>query len=181
MAIDFFVMPFSRYVAGDYVTPAMRFAWERGVPYSIIGPAGARELPRGVPFGGVGSSERRRAILPMIDDDLRALTPTIGEIGWDERAAVEPRFHRVDPASCGALLEQARPSSHASSAIFLPCAFPNAFRMVSPFERMVGSVPAAIRELSSQSWSNDAAGARETLLAALEDARALGLPMFVDA
>ena len=36
MAIDFFVMPFRRY--RQLRTPAMRFAWERGVPYYSSSP-----------------------------------------------------------------------------------------------------------------------------------------------
>ena len=32
MAIDFMVMPFSRYVVGDFITPVMRYAWEQGLP-----------------------------------------------------------------------------------------------------------------------------------------------------
>jgi hypothetical protein len=34
MAIDFMVMPMSRYISGDFVTAAMRWAWEQGVPYA---------------------------------------------------------------------------------------------------------------------------------------------------
>jgi hypothetical protein len=29
MAIDFMVMPMSRYISGDFITPGMRQAWER--------------------------------------------------------------------------------------------------------------------------------------------------------
>ncbi len=184
MAIDFFVMPFSRYVAGDYVTPAMRFAWQQGVPYAIFGPGGTRELPRDLPFGGVDAAARRHSILSMIDEDLRALPAPIADSLWDERTDVEPRFHRVDPASYAALLDEARRNgqrSHASAEMFLPCEFEQPLRMASPFERVAGSAPRAIRELAAPTWSKETNSARDTLLAALEDARTLRLPMFVDA
>jgi hypothetical protein len=52
VAIDFMVMPLSRYLSGDFITPAMRVAWDQGVPYTIVSPDGTRELPPGLPFGG---------------------------------------------------------------------------------------------------------------------------------
>ncbi|MGZ6090202.1 MAG: hypothetical protein ACXWUE_42470 [Polyangiales bacterium] len=194
MAIDFFVMPFSRYVAGDFITPAMQLAWETAGRYVIVGPDGTRELANGEPFGGADAAQRREAILPTILDDLRALPVPLD---WDERSAAEPRFHRVDPTSYRALLEEAnqrrgRPSflgfltraqvttPHLTAAVFLPCAFDETFQMASPFERVVGSIDVALRELAAGNWSDRTSPARETLHAALEDAQTLRLPMFVD-
>lgn len=195
MAIDFFVMPFSRYVAGDFITPAMRLGWEAAGRYVIVGPEGTRELVKGEPFGGPDAARRRESILPMILEDLQALPVPLD---WDERSAAEPRFHRVDPTSYGALLEEAehrrgRPSflgfltrtqvttPHLTATVFLPCAFDETLQMVSPFERVVGSIGVALRELDAGNWSDRTTSARETLKAALEDAQTLGLPMFVDA
>ncbi|HEY0466374.1 MAG TPA: hypothetical protein VGC79_19325 [Polyangiaceae bacterium] len=45
MAIDFMVMPMSRYITGDFMAPTMCFAWSQGVPYTIVNPDGKRELP----------------------------------------------------------------------------------------------------------------------------------------
>jgi hypothetical protein len=53
MAIDFMVMPLSRYLTGDFITPEMRWSWESGVPYVILGPNGKVEFPKDVPYGGV--------------------------------------------------------------------------------------------------------------------------------
>ena len=50
MAIDFMVMPMSRYIIGDFVTLTMRFAWSQGLPYTIVSPGGKREVPPGSPF-----------------------------------------------------------------------------------------------------------------------------------
>jgi hypothetical protein len=63
MAIDFMVMPMSRYISGDYITPAMRWAWEQGIPYAVHGPQGKRELPPNIPFGGADAPERRAQIV----------------------------------------------------------------------------------------------------------------------
>ncbi len=194
MAIDLFVMPFSRYIAGDFITPAMRLGWETAGRYVIVGPNETRELPRDQPFGGADAAQRREAIMPMILEDLRAL-PT--PFTWDESAAAEPRFHRVDPPSYAALLEEAnqrrgRPSflgfltraqvttPHLTAGVFLPSSFDETFQMASPFERVVGSVDLALRELAAGKWSARTFPACETLQAALEEARALRLPMFVD-
>lgn len=40
MAIDFMVMPLSRYLTGDFITPSMRWSWDSGVPYFVMGPDG---------------------------------------------------------------------------------------------------------------------------------------------
>lgn len=45
MAIDFMVMPLSRYLVGDYVTPVMRMAWDQGIRYTITTQEGTRTLP----------------------------------------------------------------------------------------------------------------------------------------
>src|SRR5213596_535435 len=105
MAIDFMVMPLSRYLAGDFVTPVMQWSWDNGTPYSIIGPDGARTLPVGVPYGGPDAVEKRRGVLPMLLDDLSAMP--IDDGAWDEASNAEPCFHRVDPGAYGALLEYA--------------------------------------------------------------------------
>ena len=194
MAIDFFVMPLSRYVAGDFITPTMRLAWDTAGRYVIVGPEGTRELPVDQPFGGADATRRREEIVPMILEDLRALP---APLTWDERSDADMRFYRVDPGSYGALLEEAnhrrgRPSflgfltraqaltPHVTAALFLPSSFDETFQMVSPMERVVGSASVALRELGAGEWSERATPAREALQAALEDAQALGLPMVVD-
>jgi hypothetical protein len=53
MAIEFLVMPLSRYLAGDFVTPAMRSAWQCGAPYArssrlASAPTALRESRSGV-------------------------------------------------------------------------------------------------------------------------------------
>jgi hypothetical protein len=48
VAIDFMIMPISRYIAGDFITPIMRFCWEQGTPYFVFGPDGKRELAANV-------------------------------------------------------------------------------------------------------------------------------------
>jgi len=194
MAIDFFVMPFSRYIAGDFITPAMRLGWETAGRYVVVGPEGARELAKDQPFGGIDAARRREQILPMVLEDLRALP---APFTWDESSPAEPRFHRVDPTSYGALLEEAnhrrgRPSflgfltraqettPHLTATVFLPSSFEETFQMASPFERVVGSVEVALEELAAGRWDDRTSPAREKLQAALEDAQALRLPMFVD-
>jgi len=194
MAIDFMVMPLSRYIAGDFISPAMRTAWDSGVPYTLFGPDGTRQIPKDTPFGGPDAPARRDAIMEMLLDDLRALP--IGYVSWDERSGAEPAFHRVDPGSYVALLEEAaRPRKrgpfglfgaapsevlHLGTTLLLPCDLATTIEMSSPFERRVGSAPRALKELSSRPWSAKAASAVETLRAALEDAARLGLPMIVD-
>lgn len=66
MAIDFMVMPMSRYITGDYVTPTMRFAWSQGLPYTIVSPDRQREIPHGSPFGGNDAPARRNQVVGMI-------------------------------------------------------------------------------------------------------------------
>jgi hypothetical protein len=193
MAIDFMVMPMSRYISGDFVTPAMRASWGQGIPYSIIGPDGPRELPPGLPFGGADAPRRRVQIVDMIVDDLKALPSDIAENPWNERSAAGPCFHRVDPESYKALLEHfAEPLSrrfgllrapkraHSGASLFLPCDFESPFDMTSPFERLSGAVAGALRELEQRSHPADAESAAETLRDGLRDAERLRLPLIVD-
>jgi hypothetical protein len=194
MAIDFMVMPMSRYISGDFVTPTMRLAWSQGLPYSIVRPDGRREIPPGSPFGGDDAPARRSQVVEMILDDLRTLPKEIATRLWDERSAAEPRFHRVDPKSYDALLTHfaAKPersvwgfrkrggASHCASPLLLPCEFKHPIGMVSPFERIAGAASGALDELASSRFPPEAAYAAETLRHALTDSLELQLPVIVD-
>ncbi|HEY6724092.1 MAG TPA: hypothetical protein VI197_08665 [Polyangiaceae bacterium] len=194
MAIDFMVMPMSRYISGDFVSPTMRLAWEQGLPYKLIGPDGVRELPLGLPFGGEDAPVRRQRIIETVLDDLRAASHKIAAQLWDERSEVEPCFHRVDVASYHALVEYyaAHPGgsflgirtgpkmSHCTASLFLPCDFREPVDMTSPFERTAAATSRALAELSHAKYPAEARSAAETLSAALEDSRKLRLPLIVD-
>lgn len=160
MAIDFFVMPFSRYVAGE-------------------------------PFGGADAPQRREAIMPMILDDLRALpTPFTRDEGSaaaspGSTASIRRPARRGEPSTRAPIVfrvPHARERDHATpDGRGLPSLVVR--RDVSdgvPFERVVGSIEVALCELAAGKWSERTLPACETLQAALEDARALELPMFVD-
>lgn len=197
MAIDFMVMPLSRYVAGDFVTPAMQFCWDQQLPYRIVGPDGVRELPPNVPFGGTDAAAKRERFVPMVLDDLRS---AFTNVQWDERSSSVPRFHRVDPTSFQALLahaeSRAKPSlfgklfkrapadrdrlAHLLGTLFVPGELAQVVEIESPLKATVGSVAIALAELSHPVPA-DAEPARETLRAALQDASELHLPMIVDA
>lgn len=192
MAIDFMVMPLSRYLAGDFVTPNMRAAWDTGVPYFILGPQGRRDFPRDVPFGGPDAAVQRARFVPMVVEDLAQLPIPRG--AWDEASSAEPVFHRVDPRAYGGLLEHlaTQPGSlldrlpwtakreHVGASLFLPCDFPRTLAMRSPFERQVGSVPRALAVLEGRAWPGEVSAAVVTLRDALGDAQRLRLPLIVD-
>ncbi|MCP3063683.1 hypothetical protein LXT21_33405 [Myxococcus sp. K38C18041901] len=195
MAIDFMVLPLSRYIVGDFITPAMRSAWASGVPYSILGPEGARQLPEGLPFGGPEAPARRVSVMSMLVEDLRKLPGGVPSQLWDERSAAEPCFHRVDPASYEALVEEARKPvrsflgfrkrgeadrAHVSSTLFLPCDFDETFEMATPLRGLTGSTFRALEALERMPWPVDAKAAAEDLRAALVDSRERQVPMIVD-
>jgi hypothetical protein len=198
MAIDFMIMPLSRYISGDFVTPTMAFAWELGGPYSLFGPAGRRDIPKNTPFGGTDAPTKRAKFVPMVLDDLKSLPGTLSANLWDEASSAEPTFHRVDPSSYDSLLEEAktratRPSflglvkrktlgpAHIAAMVFFPVPFDEAFEMpVVLLERLAGSAPVALRELEAGGWADAASSARDTLMDALRDAVRLNLPMIVD-
>jgi hypothetical protein len=193
MAVDFMVMPLSRYIAGDFVTPVMQYAWQQGVPYFIFGPDGKREFPPDTPFGGPGASEHRLKIQTLLDEDLRQLPTEITNALWNERSSAESCFHRVESASYAQLVEfSARPkrslfglirkptASHLTASLFLPCQFSVAFDMKSPFERRTGSALQALEELKTGHWPQETTNAVETLRVAFTDAIELKLPMIVD-
>ena len=179
MAIDFLVMPLSRYLAGDFVTPSMRDSWTTGVPYFVFGPGERREFPPDVPYGGPTASSERERFLPMVLDDLRAAPQQVLAQLWDEASNVEPRFHRVDPTSYAALVGDGEPSSHLAAQVFLPCDFTVPFRLDVPvMGALVGSARGALAELEH---ATEAAGeAASTLRAALDDGLRLRLPVIVD-
>ena len=194
MAIDFMVMPLSRYLSGDFITPGMRACWAEDVPYFIVGPEGKRDLPSGAPFGGADAGKNRERIIDMVLEDLRALPQEISGSLWDERSTQEPRFHRVDPTSYQALLDhfEARrgrsflgfrrrgEDAHCTSLLCLPCDFQTRVALRSPLERVAGATVRALEELARGGWATPAASAADTLRAALEDSRELRLPLIVD-
>ena len=194
MAIDFMVMPISRYISGDFVTPAMRSSWEQGIPYFVLGPDGKRDLPPGLPFGGAGATEYRGRIVDMVLDDLRELPSQIARALWDERSAEEPRIQRVDADSYQALLEffagrnsrslfglrKTDKTAHCTSQVILPCDFQDPIPLTSPFERIAGSTTQALKELASCKFPDTARAAAGTLRDALEDSAELRLPLIVD-
>jgi hypothetical protein len=197
MAIDFMIMPLSRYLSGDFVTPTMTFAWQQGVAYSLFGPGSRRDIPKDTPFGGVDAPTNRARFVPMLLDDLKKLPSALGANLWDEASNADPIFHRVEPKSYVSLLEEAktretRPSllglmkrktpgpAHIAAMVFLPDPFDVPFDMPVVFERLAGSAPVALRELEGGGWADAASSARDTLMAALRDAIRLRLPMIVD-
>jgi hypothetical protein len=198
MAIDFMIMPLSRYISGDYITPIMRWSWEQGVPYAVYGAEGRQDLPPNQPFGGPDAPAHRESIMGMLREDLRKLPLDVMNNLWDERSSETPRFHRVEPKSYELLLQEASGADrlrgsvahffqsrhthrrHLLATLYLPCLFGNPFKISSPFNRVTGSVSAAIAELESGAWSQPAISARDTLHAALRDASDLRLPMIVD-
>jgi hypothetical protein len=192
VAIDFMIMPLSRYVAGDYVPPAMQLAWDMGLPYTIFGPEGTKQYPQGVPFGGPEAPARREQIVDAIIAELRALPAPVPTQLWDERSQAEPCFHRVDPTSFGAVLDEAarrgrgflgvfgRKQSHLLGLLLLPCTFDEPFEMQSPLTVQTGSCTRALQELTSTRWSEACASAVETLREALDDAVRLRLPLIID-
>jgi hypothetical protein len=194
MAIDFMVMPISRYISGDFITPMMRAAWTQGIPYIIYGPESSRRLPADLPFGGADAPAYRERIVPMVLEDLRALSPSVARNLWDEGSQAEPRFHRVDPSSYQSLLEllsswkegswfslRRRPkTSHASMTLLLPCELDVPIQMSSPLERTAGSAKRALAELARAKLPKEAASAAETLEQAIADSIELSLPLIVD-
>lgn len=197
MAIDFMVMPLSRYLSGDFVTPAMTFAWQQGLAYSLFGPDGRRDVAKDTPFGGADASTNRARFVPMIVDDLQKLPASVRASLWDEASVAPPAFHRVEPKSYESLMAEAtarvtRPSflgllgrkhggaAHIGASLFLPGMFEAPFDMPVVFERVAGSAPNALHELEAGGWSDSAASARDTLIDALRDAVRLQLPMIVD-
>lgn len=184
MAIDFMTMPLSRYLSGHFVTPAMVVAWNAGLPYTVVGPNGRREVAENTPFGGASAEANRARFVPMLVDDLKALPSELAT--WDEASNAEPSFHRVDPKSYEALLKEAmtrggRDHAHVCASVFLPAPFDAPFAMPVVFERLAGSAPVALGALEASEWSAAAESARGTLIAALRDAVRLRLPMIVDA
>jgi hypothetical protein len=103
-------MPLSRYLAGDYVSEAMRYAWSKGQPYRVMTPDGeTAEYPVGMPFGGTDAKEKRRALLPAMQELFDSL-PGIrqGHRPWDEASDTEPVFCGLDTEAYESLVREAK-------------------------------------------------------------------------
>ncbi|MBZ4412605.1 hypothetical protein K8640_30705 [Myxococcus sp. XM-1-1-1] len=164
MAIDFMVLPLSRYIVGDFITPAMRSAWASGVPYSVIGPEGARQLPEGLPFGGPEAPVRRARVIDMLVEALRQFPGATSDALWDERSRRRGEGDRV----------------HVAAMLFLPRDFEATFEMTTPLRRLTGSTPRALAALERMHWPDNAKAAVDSLRAALVDSRDHQVPMLVD-
>jgi hypothetical protein len=204
MAIEFLVMPLSHYLAGDFVTPAMRNAWEEGTPYRCQSPEGPREMKKDVPWGGGAAPHRRGSLYAPLDGWLKNLPLPIPQNLWDEHSDLPPRFHRLD-ALAGLeamayteLRKQVaghkvtgRPlfgldlprgeggAPHSGASLFLPCEFDPPFEMTAPLKKATGSAVLAARELEHARCPSYASRPREVLLAALRDALDLHLPLIL--
>lgn len=204
MAVDLLVMPISRYIAGDYITPMMQGAWDEGIPYSILGPNGAVELLPGIPFGGNNASERRREIAGMVADDLQPYIEDLG-FGWDEGSDAAPSFHRFshDTYAAGQELLNAkkgvlgfgrRAAIPELATLFLPQSFEGVFSMEEPLDVMFASAPETfekLRHLSARKHRNESARFRNkindslaefvtVMSAAFRDAIETGFPVIID-
>ena len=171
MAIDFMIMPLSRYLSGDFVTPTMAFAWQQGLPYSLFGPDGRRDIPKDMPFGGADAPTSRARFVPMILDDLKKSYESLIE---------EANTRVARPSFLGFLKRKTAGVTHIAASVFLPITFDVPFDMPVVFERVAGSAHVALRELEAGGWSDSTSSARDTLLDALRDAVRLRLPMIVD-
>jgi hypothetical protein len=192
VAIDLMVMPLSRYWAGDFITPAMRAAWQHGLSYAIVRPNQPRQdLPPGIPFGGPEAAAHRHDALEVVNDLQRQLG-----LRWNDASDQEPTFYRPDTSSFGALREAAAASERrpgflgrlvgkrasqnhlAHATIFVPGHVP---QLLSGDGFVLGSAIAAGAELHRINWPLAAAEALDSLRNALDDAKRLRLPLVIDA
>lgn len=192
------VMPMSRYLAGDFITPAMAFCWKHGVPYHLAGPDGVRVLPPDQPFGGPDAAEKRRALIPGV---VNTLGPMFGgDLPWDEASDAEPRFERVDAPSFDAFQDHARAlvtgsrfwrwlgrsskvdvqASHLLGTMFVPAELDAAVDVEVLMPGIMTSMFECLRQLQ-RPCPRAAALARESMRSALSAGRELTLPVFLDA
>ena len=199
MTIDLFIMPLTRYLAGDYVSEAMRYAWSMGQPYRVETPDGeTAEVPRGMPFGGRDASAKRQALLPPMQELFDSL-PGIraGHRPWDEASDAEPVFCGVDANAYDLLVRDARSQLEKRPSWILRTAtneqaytphlayahyfVPFSFR--APFERgaeTIGSLDKLRNELEQLEPSAGAERVYRDFRVMCDRAQALRLPLIVD-
>jgi len=184
-------MALSRYISGDFITPAMRQCWEQGIPYKIMRPfQQIQDLPPNIPFGGKDAPQKRTEALGVV----RNIQAQLG-MSWNDSSDAEPTFHRVDPISYESLTRdasrldkepsilgnvlgrQAYSSQIAHGTIFIP---PNFDEMMESDFCVIGSLPRLEVELASNKWSSQAKSAKQTLQNAINDAKRLRLPLIID-
>jgi hypothetical protein len=179
MGLELFVMPLSRYWAGDYITPTMRMAWrEFGHPYIVTRPnKPPLVLPEGTPWGGGDAPAKRRAMHALVAETLAAWRRGLGDFTLDEESNAEPRFWRPLPRSWQALIALTGSQSHLRHGrIFLPCDFQE---MACTKSYTLASLPVARRELAAirDCAPRDAADELDGALSAAEE---LAFPLIVD-
>ncbi len=205
MAPELFIMPLSRYVTGDYVTPAMASAWGRDEVATIVQPG--RDLihrSRGVPLGGETAAIDRQIARERIDVLLGEYTPDLRpETLWREDSAEPARFHLVHRSSEIALRNEmrnalsattpfrsllrrlrSRPSHFLSCLVFLPVRLSKPIVLVleaigvGKHRNVLGGSLFALRaELAASKPSERASPARSAWLAAADEAMDLKLPL----
>ncbi|MBK9376154.1 MAG: hypothetical protein IPN03_21125 [Holophagales bacterium] len=205
MAPELFIMPLSRYVTGDYVTPAMASAWGRDEVATVVQPG--RDLihrSRGVPLGGETAAIDRRLAREQIEIVLREFTPGLRpEDLWREDSAEPPRFHLVHRSSEIAFRNEMRnalsattpfrsllrrlrprPSHFLSCLVFLPVRLSKPIVLVleaigvgKPRNVLGGSLFALRAELSASKPSERSTPARSAWLEATDEAIELKLPL----
>ncbi len=200
MAVDLLVIPLSRYLAGDVVTPEMRAAWERGEVARIETVGGdVIECPKGTPIGGEGAAEQAKKWREAMDRYRASLPHDIGAIDWDEDAAGAEVVASVEHVAWGALVDAARKkyerrgglltkllsgrpkaASHlVNGVVFVDAAF------ARPFQKgalIFASLPGALVELSDLGTLDAlSAAAGEAFKTAATIAREQALPLIVDA
>jgi hypothetical protein len=197
MAIDLLIMPLSRLWSGDYITPAMRQAWDLGVPYRIVRPnQEIQEFASGTPYGGEDAPTKRKEYIVLARRYITQLPQGISKYAWDESSSVEPEFYRLDPKSFGSLLEEAQEKISKSQSLFqrvtgrspciphLPSAeafFPVPFQHVFELDRKrIGSLVMLKSELEKTVWSQRVEPSLGILREGVEKALHLRFPMFID-
>lgn len=192
MSIELLVLPLSRYLSGDYISPAMRAAWDLGSDYVRVSPnEPPLRIPAGQVLGGAAAAARRAEILPMVVDMQRNVTGRVD--AWDERVGGDTPGFILDPVAFEALsrdalatertsifkaLMRTAQASHLGRGQFF---LPHPFRHVlDQGGWMLASLPRARQELQDVMWSADALPAVTVLTEAISLACKVRLPLVLD-
>jgi len=177
LIIDLYIMPLSRYRAGDFIPPRS-----------------AAGEPEGVLMGGSGAAERRKVFIAETQRFMMTLPDEIADFTWNEYSDVPPRCYTVSSESFDALQQEGRRhldkrptlgalfgarryrAQVARADVFLPTLFETMFDRAG--ERY-GSTHTLLRELGLVEWSRPAREASKIMAQAGRDSVELRLPLIV--